>query len=184
MRSGALGLGVSILLLSAATAQAQSEYGSELGSYIGVSGFYALDTSSGDVDDISDSSDGGVAVRGGFRIGPALAIELQGDYNNSWTDFDIWTLTTNFRVYPLQMEAFGGEVGRFQPYVIVGVGVIGGSPDSDPYQLNGAFRMGGGVNFYLTEKLAIDAGTEWTVGTGYWSDASYMKFGLGLQYNF
>ena len=184
MRSGVLGLAVSVLLLSAANAQAQSVYGSELGSYVGVSGFYALDTSSGDVDDIADTSDGGFSVRGGFRINPPLAIELQGDYNNSWTDFDLWTVTTNFRVYPLQMEAFGAEVGRFQPYVIVGAGVIGGDPDSDAYQLNGAFRMGAGVNFYLTDQLAIDAGTEWTVGTGYWSDASYMKFGLGLQYNF
>ena len=184
MRSGVLGLGVSILLLSASIAQAQSEYGGEVGGYIGVSGFYALDTSSGDVDDIADTDDGGFALRAGFRIAPPLAIELQGDYNNSWTDFDLWTLTTNFRVYPLQMEAFGGAVGRFQPYVIAGVGVIGGDPDSDDYQLNGAFRMGAGVNFYVTEQLAIDAGSEWTVGTGFWSDASYMKFGLGLQYNF
>ena len=98
MRGGVLGLAVSVLLLSAANAQAQSVYGSELGSYVGVSGFYALDTSSGDVDDIADTSDGGFSVRGGFRINPPLAIELQGDYNNAWTDFDLWTITTNFRV--------------------------------------------------------------------------------------
>ena len=177
-------MAASILLLSAPTARAQSVYGSELGGYLGLSGFYALDTSSGDVDDIADTSDGGFLVRAGFRINPPLAIELQGDYNNAWEDFDLWTLTVNFRIYPLQMEMFGGEVGRFQPYVIGGVGVIGGDPDTDDYQLNGAFRMGTGVNFYLTEQLAIDAGTEWTVGTGFWSDASYMKFGLGLQYNF
>ena len=90
----------------------------------------------------------------------------------------------NFRVYPLQMEALGGEVGRVQPYLIAGVGVIAGDPDSDPYQLNGAFRMGAGLNVYVTEQIAIDAGSEWTVGTGFWSEASYMKFGLGVQYNF
>jgi opacity protein-like surface antigen len=173
-----------ILLVAAPGAQAQSVYGSELGAYLGFSAFYALDTSDNEVDDIADTSDFGLAFRGGFRVSPPLAIELQGDYNNAWTDFDLWTVTVNFRVYPLQMEAFGGDIGRVQPYLIAGAGVIAGDPDSDPYQLNGAFRMGAGLNVYVTDQIAIDAGSEWTVGTGFWSDASYMKFGLGLQYNF
>ena len=71
-----------------------------------------------------------------------------------------------------------------QLYAVGGVGVMAGDTPFDEYQLNGAFRLGGGFDYYLTEKLAVTVGTEWITGTGYWSDTAYVKISTGVQYNF
>ena len=63
--------------------------------------------------------------------------------------------------------------------------VMAGNPTGEKdYELQGAFRMGLGTNFYLTEDLALDFFGEWVTGTGSFSDVNYGKLALGLQYNF
>jgi opacity protein-like surface antigen len=187
MRKQVVGLGIMTLalLLPGAAVQAQSEYGGEPASYLGVTVFGAFDNSSGDVEDeVDDDESWGVNARAGIRLAPALAIEIQGEYNHAWEELDIWTATANFRVYPMLTEWVGWEPGVFQPFAVGGIGVIAGDPKDEDYQLNGAFRLGLGVDFYLTEQLAIEGIGEWTTGTGHWNDADFFKLGVGLQYNF
>jgi hypothetical protein len=174
-----------VLLLPAASAQAQNEYGmGDPAAYLAVSGLMAFD------DRWFDGEDGGVTARAGFRLGAPLAIELQGDWNNldTWDDNDIWIMTVNFRAYPTQYEPLGMK-GIFpdtlQPYLMAGVGTMGGTGDGgDNYQLKGAFRLGVGTDFYVTEQLAISFGYEWMQGTSYWSNRDTRNLTLGLQYNF
>ena len=62
--------------------------------------------------------------------------------------------------------------------------MIGGDPKNDNYQLNGAFRLGTGFDFYLTEQVALSFGYEWVTGTGFWSERDTRNITLGVQYNF
>lgn len=182
-----LGLGVAILLLSAASATAQSEYGGEVGAYVGGSVFYALDTSKAEFGELADEHSVGVDVRVGLRLGKPIGMELQGDWNHGLRDLDLWTITTNFRVYYSEFEAIADLFpDPLQLYIVGGVGVMGGDPRTkgDPYQVTGAFRMGLGVDYYVTENIAVDVGSEWVVGTSFFSDVSYLKVGVGIQYNF
>ena len=183
-----LGLSVSILLLSAASASAQSEYGGEVGAYVGGSIFYVLDTSKNEFQDAANENSIGLDARLGLRLGKPLGMEMQGDWNHGFRDLDLWTIMLNFRVYYSEFDA----VAEFFPdplqlYLVGGAGMMGGDPDpiaDDDYQITGAFRMGLGVNYYVTENIAVDVGSEWITGLGYFSDASYLKVGAGIQYNF
>ena len=176
-----------------AVAQAQSEYGmGEPSAYVAVSALAAFDDRNdlwlwnwGDAD-----VDPGVTGRAGIRIADAAAVELQGDWVDlkSWRDNDIWTITFNFRVYPTVYEPLGLKdffPDRLQPYVVAGAGTMGGTGDNgDNYQLKGAFRVGAGTDFYVTEQMAISFGYEWITGVSYWSNIDTRNLTLGLQYNF
>ena len=175
---------VLILLSFSTSAQAQSEYGKgEPTVYIGAAGLLAFDDRWGSGGDVN----GGANLRMGVRVGAPVAFELQGDYIHldEWRDDFNWTLTANFRVYPTQMEQLEGLVPDFlQPYAVAGVGVMGGDPAGDKYQLNGAFRLGVGGDFYVTEQVAISFGYEWITGTGFWRGTDTRNLTLGVQYNF
>ena len=97
MRKRLLGLSVSILLLTAFSASAESEFGQDLGGYVALSGMYirnytedmdgvdGADNLAG-IDYVSGLEDvaghtGGVTARIGYRLGPMAAIEIQGDWN-------------------------------------------------------------------------------------------------------
>ena len=85
------------------------------------------------------------------------------------------------------MEFWRETPGQFQLYFITGVGVMGGDPrheDSLSYQVKGTFRFGTGINYYFTDDLALDVGMDWTTGRGSLDGAEYIKFAIGLQYNF
>ncbi len=198
----------SVLLAAAGVASADSEFGvGDPFGYLAVSGLAAFD----DRGDLwlwnwgSADVDGGVTARAGFRIGAPVAIELQGDWVNlkAWRKSDRWTTTANLRIYPSQIDytemtgetlfdrmgpgldsVWGIFPKRLQPYLVAGAGVIGGDPSGDDYQLNGAFRLGAGTDFYVTEQMAVSFGYEWLTGTGYWSKADTRNLTLGIQYNF
>jgi hypothetical protein len=184
---------VTASLFLASSATAQSEYGmGDPAAYLAVSGLVAFD----DRGDLwawnwgSADSDMGVTARAGFRLAPSVAIELQGDWVNldTWDDNDNWVITTGFRVYPTMYEPLGLKgilPDRLQPYGVAGAGVMGGTGDNgDSYQLVGAFRLGVGTDFYVTEQLAVSFGYEWLTGTSYFSERDSRNLTLGLQYNF
>jgi opacity protein-like surface antigen len=176
-------------MLLAGLAQAESEYGTgEPTFYLAASGLIATE---GSPWDWGDRVRGGANLRMGFRLGAPLAFELQGDYINlkDWREDSRWDMTLNFRVYPTQLELIEDLVmdmvpDTLQPYAVAGVGVMGGSPSDDKYQLSGAFRLGLGLDIYATEQMAVSLGYEWVFGTSYWSDSEAQNLTLGLQYNF
>ncbi|MEC9241546.1 MAG: outer membrane beta-barrel protein [Gemmatimonadota bacterium] len=175
---------VLILLSFATSVQAQSEYGKgDPRVYVGLSGLIAFDDAFGALSD----ANGGATLRTGVRLGAPIAFELQGDVVRlrTWRDDSLWTLTANFRVYPTQLEALAGLLpDSLQPYTVTGIGVMGGDPKGDRYQVTGAFRLGMGADVYLTEQLALSVGYEWLTGTGFWTAKDSHNLLVGLQYNY
>jgi hypothetical protein len=193
LHSAILTLLAVVLLPLAAADAAETVFGvGDPAAYLALSGLVAFD----DRDDLwawewgSAEADGGVTARAGVRLGAPIAIELQGDWINldEWEDNDNWVITVNFRVYPTLYEPLGLKgifPDRLQPYLVAGVGTIGGTGDEGRrYQVKGAFRLGAGGDFYVTERLAVSFGYEWITGTGHWSDRDTRNLTLGLQFNF
>ncbi len=189
MRKRVLGLGCSILLLSAFSARADSEFGQEMGAYLALAGMYTHDVSNGEYEQIVDNSYG-LAPRAGFRMGSMVAIELQGDWNYGLNDISGFSITTNLRVYPLtgvidRVTGSSWFEHRIQPYALGGVGIISAKPLHERDRvLSGAFRLGGGIDFYVTPRIALSLGSEWVTGVGRLNDLGYVTVGLGVQYNF
>ena len=186
-------------LLLPGAANAQAEYGlGEPNAYLAGSILAAFDKR----EDLwfwnwgSADVEPGFTLRAGLRLGDPLAMEIQGDYirTQQWRDDNNWTLTMNFRFYPTQYDSewlLGMDVSEmlpkvFQPYIVAGAGVIGGSGEenNDSYSLAGAFRVGAGTDFYVSEQVALSFGYEWIVGTSSWAQREVRNLTLGVQYNF
>jgi hypothetical protein len=228
MRKRLLGLSVSILLLTAFSASAESEFGQDLGGYVALSGMYIRNYTE-DMDGVDGADNlagivylsgledvaghtGGVTARIGYRLGPMAAIEIQGDWNMKLGETDVvyqetgdafpvaaqtdgFALTMNLRVYPLT-TVIDGWVGsrlehRIQPYVVGGFGLVttnwvyqrGGIYRFDRV-LSGAYRVGGGIDFYVSKQVALTTGVDWVDGMGRLNDLGYLSASLGVQYNF
>jgi opacity protein-like surface antigen len=132
-------------------------------------------------DDLADALDTdvdidyGVAINAamGWRINPWLAAELSYEgvkgYDvkiSGFPDFriDSHTMTANARIYyPLE---------RWQPYVLLGVGMAHFDIHSNPYysvkggEINVGGRLGAGLDFYVTENIVLNASFT-TVLTGF-----------------
>ena len=131
----------------------------------------------------------GFELYGGYRLHPNFAIEAEFEMLPE-ADFDIdvsglgtlegdletWTFTGNLKAFPL--------TGRAQPYVLVGIGAMGVDIDEVGDESDFAARFGGGLDFYITEKIVISAGVDYLLPTGDVEDLDYVSFGGGLQYRF
>jgi opacity protein-like surface antigen len=201
----AVGLAVAVLCLilgvtGSAGAQVEAEewddsyypYTRE-GIYFGVGGLFALenfDTDAAIEDpanqlDISADDGGGFALRGGYRVHPNFAGEVLFQYyadfqvkerNSGFDDqFDGWSLTLNGKLYPLG--------GRFQPYVVAGVGgiVFTEKKGDDSGFLA---RMGGGLDFYVNDAFVIDLEIAYLFPAGSISELQFVTFAAGVQYRY
>ena len=80
--------------------------------------------------------------------------------------------------------------GRLQPFALVGIGTtIGEVRDSfgaglEIEEADFVARFGGGLDFYLTESLALTLDASYVLPTGDLADFDYVSLGWGLQYRF
>jgi hypothetical protein len=167
------------------------------GFYLGLSGVGAIETFDNELDNVSLSSGGGFNVRGGYRVNEFLAVEAQVEYVAGFEDsfflfddgkvkYSAVSMTGNAKFYPLQ--------GRFQPFLGVGLGFINGQLDlfsSDDDTTAGVVRLGGGLDFYLTESWVISSEVDWVkpfagnkVFGAKLEDFSYVTIGGGVSYRF
>jgi opacity protein-like surface antigen len=108
-------------------------------------------------------------------------------------DFELESLvfTTNAKAYLL--------TGRYQPFLLAGVGFMrveaktqdktGGTipkfaPHGRTLKTNLAFRLGGGVDFYLSEHVVASAEASYLMPTSALDGLDYYSIGVGLQYRF
>jgi hypothetical protein len=180
--------------LGAARASAQ-DYVRE-GWYVGARGVYALE----DFDiDASVDDDFGFNLFAGYRMFRGLATDFEFEYVDALSargdpagpDFDVRTfvLGWNFRVYPLAWTFAPGSVfQRVQPYLSAGPSLqwvqLQRLPGQDQDEGAIAGRLGGGIDFYLTESLALSADAKYTLGGGDVSDYRYLSIGWGLTWRF
>lgn len=196
-----VGLLVFMLSLSVA-ASAEEDYDDE-GSPYSRSGVYVFLGGSAGIDQAAEDeledilgdvgvSDGlGFKTKLGYRSFPWLATELEVEYLQGIdVDFggidalelEYLTVTVNAKIYlPL---------GRFQPFGLLGVGLMNASfEDSlglgfeDDFT-GGAVRAGGGIDVYLTDHLAVTVDISYVLPTEDVEDLDYLSIGWGLQYKF
>jgi hypothetical protein len=136
--------------------------------------------------DLSGSPQGGVSIRGGNRFHRNVAIEFQYEFMNNRTiaaqsalamqELGVWQtdaythqVTFNARAYPWsdQEGGFFRELvdGRLQPYALTGIGAgIWATPDGDGVGF--VARFGLGLDFYLTEHIALTLEGTYAVSAG------------------
>ena len=148
----------------------------------------------------------------GYRFHPFFALDVQFEYLGesdvklSGTDFipgqgtvtfndtkvatiKIWDVTGNVRAYPLT----GVIPDRFQPFALIGMGYGKGEVSSDNAALQnevggseGGFivRFGGGLDFYITEHIALYGEGSYVLTTGDIEDTDFGTLGAGAMWRF
>jgi opacity protein-like surface antigen len=173
------------------------------GFYIGAGGAYGIELFAGH--DARVDNSGGFHVRAGYRIIPNLAVEVLYEnflqFDSDPGSVDAWTTTVNAKGYIL--------TGRYQPYVLLGLGYIagngsGGNPDgpggvAPDVSLNpqhGAstdvanpgngflMRFGVGMDAYITEHLSMGPEIAYDLPFGGASNLDLIDISLGLRYKF
>jgi opacity protein-like surface antigen len=178
---------VAVLLCSAAPAFAQ-DFAREGFSVGGGASFASEDF---DDDGFSFDDTGAVSLFGGYRFHPNFAVEgrfestfdFEGDAGPVDVDVNIWTLTANAQVFIL--------TGQFQPYLIGGFGFgeaevdvdgpgFGGDDtESDPF-----WRLGVGVDAYVTRSIVLGAEAAYNFGVDDLDDFDFWTASLLLRYRF
>lgn len=202
--AGALALG---MVVASGTARAQDQYTrssttysetqsdwdafNRPGPYVGVGGSYMV---SGFQDGAASADFGdtlGFNVRGGYRLNEYWAFEGIYEYGDDFGahqvvpsgDIQTNSFTANAKlIVPL---------GRFQPYLMGGAGLINANADKalrntnwDVDGTNFAGRFGGGVDLYATENVALYLDAAYTIPIHEVSDLYHFSFGWGAKYVF
>ncbi|MBW2418344.1 MAG: porin family protein [Deltaproteobacteria bacterium] len=201
---------VAVALVIPISAQAQADYGRP-GWYLGAGASWALFTElTGVIEDslsvplVSEidanvSSPFGFNARAGYRLMSHFGTELQfeylpyvsvkvsdllinGDPKTQRSEFDFWTLTANGKAYISD--------GRIQPFGLLGLGMgytrVKGLVDAlgTHSEVGFALRVGGGVDAYATENVAIGFDVTYVLPFGDINDFDYLSLILGVKYRF
>ena len=181
--------------VAAPPASAEADY-SRTGWYAGARGVYAVENF-----DVAGNAanDFGFNLFAGYRLFSFLSSDFEFEYidalrvsgNAGNPNFDVRTfvLAWNFRAYPLSpLLEPSSPLQRVQPYLSAGVSnqwvQLQRLPSGDRDEGNFAGRLGGGVDFYLTENWVLTADAIYTIGSGDVSDFPYLSIGWGFAYRF
>jgi opacity protein-like surface antigen len=149
------------------------------GWYLGLGGTAAIE----DMGSSMAAQNGwGGSARAGYRCHPNVSVEGQAEgftfdldvddpnYGFNVTGFDV---TANGKLYlPLLGE-------RLQPFFLSGFGALHDGEDTDI-----VMRLGGGVDYYLTQNIAVSLDMSYMSPHGQVSDLNFWSMGFGLQYRF
>lgn len=207
-------LAAAVALLPAASGNAQ-EF-ARTGFYLWGGGSFAHDTFTSDLEkeinnglapvnreiDLTTKDSLGANGRVGYRFHPHLAAELQGEWIQRFdadgtilvprmpdvvqVEVEPFTITANAKGYLFK--------GRYQPYALVGLGVMSarytvddssglGLSESDRYT-DFAMRFGAGLDVWITEHIAISAGGDYVLPFGAVEDFDYVSAVWGVQFQF
>ena len=179
-------LGMSVLALvctiAASAARADDDPYAKNGAYIGIGASYGVPLFDASIEnafpgDSKTSNSWGVNGRAGYRFHKFLAGEVEYEWmshfgtrlsNNSGKigldSAALQTITANLKVF--------APYRQFQPYVLVGFGATLASLDQpggvrlvDYSHTSYSTRFGLGIDYYLTENVALNFGSEFVVNT-------------------
>jgi opacity protein-like surface antigen len=213
---------VALLWLTVGAVAARAEQGDDFvreGLYVGLAGLYgdrpfSADAIENEVDIVTGptwqaqaegDADFGVEVRAGYRLHSRVAAEFEANWRSpakmelTWgaapgyqgeAKVSSWLLSANAKGYLF--------LGRIQPYVLLGVGVMNvqvddrscaaiGCPDISALSRNDAsFAMsfGGGADMYVTEHVSINAELRWVQPVRKLDGFDTLSVLLGAQYHF
>jgi opacity protein-like surface antigen len=120
-------------------------------------------------------------LRLGYRCSPHLGWELNYEWAESFdisdgTDVDLWALTSDAKWYPL--------VGRWQPFLLAGVGMATADPIDEGTGTDIALRFGGGMEAYVTENVAVAFDASYVLPTSKVKNLNYLSLSWGFLYRF
>ncbi len=159
--------------------------------YIGIGpdfGFEDFSNTGGiDIDDAY-----GFYTWAGLRLTDVFATELNLEYLDGF-DFSVFgvdiegqalAFTINAKVFPLARVL----TRRIEPFLYAGAGIGWAEYDAGSFgsvdDTAFIFRFGGGLDLYLTKKLAFQVSSSYVLPTGDLDDFAYVSLVLGLQYRF
>ncbi len=160
-----------LIALAGPTQATEPDYAAT-GPYLGVGAAFAWDNFD-EVGNWAPDMAFGFDAWGGYRFLSFLAAELQIEYLNG---FDI-ELAPGFELEG-QAVTFTGNLkaylplGRFQPFFLAGVGL--GYVEFEVF----------GIEFYLTDALALQLSSSYVLQTGDLDGLDYVSLIAGLQYRF
>jgi opacity protein-like surface antigen len=158
------------------------------GPYLGLAGTWGVEKFD-DSNNIDTEDSIGINARAGYRMLGWLSLEAQGEY---LFDFDIKNKNNTTRA-DLSMWLLGGNVrlnlptDLIQPYLLAGAGYMGtdSSGDVNDTEHGGFARVGGGVEFYPWEHIAIDVGLTGVLPfTSDVNDLDFISIHWGALYRF
>ena len=200
-----MGLYAAFSLLLSTTAFAQNDWWSTTGEpafnqpglYVFIGGSVSIDmeaeskaesrsVAGSDVDEV-------VGFKGkiGYRPLEWWAAEVEIEYltgididssNSNDAELEYLTATLNGKLYI--------PFDSVEPFAVLGVGVLRADLDyksglnSDTDNAGVAIRMGSGIDFYLSDHLAMVVDAAYVLTTGNVDDLDYVSIGWGLQYKF
>jgi hypothetical protein len=183
-RTLAASLPLAVLALAAAGCAVTKTPYSRNGFYAGATAIASV-SSFDDVDgaDLGDSDVvGGIGLRGGFRFHDQFAAEVvyegnqEFEFDNS-VDVESQTFSVNGKFYP--------TTGRVQPYVLAGIGQFDGEIDAVSFDEAEIFyRLGFGVEGYLSRYVAAIFELDWNQPTGDLDELTYSAAQLGVLFRF
>lgn len=178
--------GALLLGCSAANTGEEPVY-SQDGFYGGFGGTYAFEDFT--IGPLQSDDSWGLNGSLGYRCHPRVAVEANLEWlegfklqNANVDDLSGVTATANVKFYLL--------TERIQPFLLAGVGATylshrptGGTTFGSSEE-DVTIRMGGGIDVYATERLAVTAGSTYVLPTDKLEDLAYVSLTLGLQYRF
>jgi opacity protein-like surface antigen len=174
-RTRVIGCMIVLVWSGAARAEAPPEIETNFdrdGLYLALDAAFLLDVSETDLGGLAKDT-WGIEVAGGMRFHPYLAAELQLEYSGAIQGV---SFGPRFKAYVLTK--------RVQPYLSFGIGLLNGEEESGHNEWGGLMRMGGGLDWYLTDNIVFDLTVEYLYGIGRWSDLRNVRFAVGPQYRF
>jgi opacity protein-like surface antigen len=123
----------------------------------------------------------GMKLRLGYRCSPHLGWEFNYEWAESFdisdgSDVDLWALTSDAKWYPL--------TGRWQPFLLAGVGVLTADPIDEGTGTDITLRFGGGMEAYVTENVALAFDASYVLPTSKVKDLPYLSLSWGFLYRF
>jgi len=129
---------------------------------------------------------------GGYKFNKWVAAELQLEYLNgfktsvSFLDLDAQAVTfgANLKAFPLA-SVLGHQI---QPFLLAGPGFSWFGFDAGSFGradgLGFSARFGGGIDFYVTEHVALQVSSSYVLTTGDVDGLDYVSLVAGIQYKF
>jgi hypothetical protein len=123
----------------------------------------------------------GLNVRTGFRCSERESAELEFEWIEGFDgerpeDAALWVLTSNAKIALL--------TGRIQPFLLAGIGILHGDPASRGPHTDLTGRLGGGVDVFVTQQLAVSLDASYVIPTGTVQQLDAVSIGWGLRYHF
>lgn len=171
---------IGLLLAACFALAAQSALAQDFarpGAYAALNGVTAIETIDGDgTTEVAT----GLGARLGYRLSPQLAVEglvdWSGDFANGPFDLTSTTITGNVKFYLAQ--------DQLQPYLLAGIGTQIADTNVGDSESAFAARVGGGFDYYLSERFGLLGEVAYTIPTGDLDGLDYVSVGWGVFYRF